>query len=141
MFIKQLSVFLENKSGALAQVLQILSGENINIYSTSLADTNDFGVLRILVSDTDKAYNVLKEKGITSKANDVVGVSVPNEIGGLHKVVAAILEEKINISYIYGLSISNGGANIVMKTDNQEKTIEILKARGVPLLTMQDLSK
>ena len=140
MFIKQLSVFLENKSGSLAQVLKFLSEENINIYSTSLADTNDFGVLRILVSDTDKAYAVLKEKGITSKVNDVVGVSVPNEIGGLQKVEAAVLEGQINISYIYGLSISNGGANIVMKTDQLEKTVEILKAKTVPLLSQDDLA-
>ena len=61
MFIKQLSIFLENKGGSLASVLKILSGENVNIASASLADTNDFGVLRVLVSDTDKAYNVLKE--------------------------------------------------------------------------------
>ena len=86
MFIKQLSIFLENKGGSLGEVLKILSGQKINIFSASLADTNDFGVLRVLVSDTDRAYNVLKEKGITSKASDVVGVCVPNETGGFPRL-------------------------------------------------------
>ncbi len=139
MFIKQLSIFLENKGGSLGEVLKILSGQNINIFSASLADTNDFGVLRVLVSDTDRAYNVLKEKGITSKASDVVGVCVPNETGGFSKVVQLILDAGLNISYIYGLSVQNDGANIVMKTDDLDKTVSILKAAGVKLLEQADL--
>ena len=139
MFIKQLSIFLENKGGSLGEVLKILSGENVNIASASLADTNDFGVLRLLVSDADKAYNVLKEKGITSKISDVVGVCVPNETGGFSKVVQLILDAGLNISYIYGLSVQNDGANIVMKTDDQEKTVDILQKAGVKLLAQADL--
>jgi len=139
MFIKQLSIFLENKGGSLGEVLKILSGENVNIASASLADTNDFGVLRLLVSDADKAYNVLKEKGITSKISDVVGVCVPNETGGFSKVVQLILDAGLNISYIYGLSVQNDGANIVMKTDDQEKTVDILQKAGVKLLAQAEL--
>ena len=139
MFIKQLSIFLENKGGSLGEVLKILSGQNINIASASLADTNDFGVLRLLVSDSDKAYKVLKENGITSKISDVLGVCVPNETGGFSKVVQLILDAGLNISYIYGLSVQNDGANIVMKTDNQEKTVDILQKAGVKLLAQADL--
>ena len=139
MFIKQLSIFLENKGGSLGEVLKILSGENVNIASASLADTNDFGVLRLLVSDSDKAYKVLKEKGITSKVNDVLGVCVPNETGGFSKVVQLILDAGLNISYIYGLSVQNDGANIVMKTDDLDKTVSILKAAGVKLLEQREL--
>ena len=139
MFIKQLSIFLENKGGSLGEVLKILSGQNINIASASLADTNDFGVLRLLVSDSDKAYKVLKENGITSKISDVLGVCVPNETGGFSKVVQLILDAGLNISYIYGLSVQNDGANIVMKTDDQEKTIDILQKAGVKLLAQADL--
>lgn len=139
MFIKQLSIFLENKGGSLGEVLKILSGQNINIASASLADTNDFGVLRLLVSDSDKAYKVLKENGITSKINDVLGVCVPNETGGFSKVVQLILDAGLNISYIYGLSVQNDGANIVMKTDDQEKTVDILQKAGVKLLAQADL--
>ena len=139
MLAKQLSVFLENKSGQLEELLQILADEQINIFSASLADTNDFGVLRILVNDTDRAYRVLKEKGITSKTNDVIGVSVPNQIGGLHKVARIILGAGINISYIYGLSVANGGANIVMKTDDQDKTVKLLAENGIVLLRQEDL--
>ena len=129
--LKQLSIFLENKGGSLGEVLKILSGESVNIHSASLADTNDFGVLRVIVSDTDKAYKVLKEKGITSKVNEVLGVCVPNETGGFSKVVQLILDAGLNISYIYGLSVQNDGANIVIKTDDQEKTVGILKSAGV----------
>lgn len=137
--LKQLSIFLENKGGSLGEVLKVLSGESVNIHSASLADTNDFGVLRVIVSDTDKAYKVLKEKGITSKVNEVLGVCVPNETGGFSKVVQLILDAGLNISYIYGLSVQNDGANIVIKTDDQEKTVGILKSAGVKLLEQADL--
>ncbi|HAM79014.1 MAG: ACT domain-containing protein [Treponema sp.] len=136
MFIKQLSIFVENKSGKLGEVLQILSNEGINIVSASLADTNDFGVLRLLVSDAKKSYEVLKSKGITSSVNDVIGVCVPNETGGLAKVTKLILDQGINISYIYGLSVGNNTADIVMKTDDLAKTEAVLKAGGVKMLEM-----
>lgn len=136
MFIKQLSIFVENKSGKLGEVLQILSNEGINIVSASLADTNDFGVLRLLVSDAKKSYEVLKSKGITSSVNDVIGVCVPNETGGLAKVTKLILDQGINISYIYGLSVGNNTADIVMKTDDLPKTEAVLKAGGVKMLEM-----
>ena len=139
MVIKQLSIFLENKGGSLGEVLKILSGQNINIASASLADTNDFGVLRLLVSDSDKAYKVLKENGITSKISDVLGVCVPNETGGFSKVGQLILDAGLNIRYIYGLSVQNNGANIVMKTDDLDKTVSILKSAGVKLLEQSEL--
>ena len=136
MFIKQLSIFVENKSGKLGEVLDILSSQGINIVSTSLADTNDFGVLRLLVNDAQKAYEVLKSKGITSSVNDVIGVCVPNETGGLAKVTKMILSAGINISYIYGLSVGNDTADIVMKTDDLAKTESVLSAGGVKMLEM-----
>ena len=139
MFIKQLSIFLQNKGGSLDEVLKILSGENVNIASASLADTNDFGVLRVLVNDTDKAYKVLKEKGITSKVSDVIGVCVPNETGGFSKIVQLVLDAGLNIRYFYGLSVQNDGANIVLKTDDQDKTVDILKKAGVKLLEQSEL--
>ena len=139
MFIKQLSIFLQNKGGSLDEVLKILSGENVNIASASLADTNDFGVLRVLVSDTDKAYKVLKEKGITSKVSDVIGVCVPNETGGFSKIVQLVLDAGLNIRYFYGMSVQNDGANIVLKTDDQDKTVDILKKAGVKLLEQSEL--
>ena len=139
MFIKQLSIFLQNKGGSLDEVLKILSGENVNIASASLADTNDFGVLRVLVNDTDKAYKVLKEKGITSKVSDVIGVCVPNETGGFSKIVRLVLDAGLNIRYFYGLSVQNDGANIVLKTDDQDKTVDILKKAGVKLLEQSEL--
>ncbi|MBR5966110.1 MAG: amino acid-binding protein [Treponema sp.] len=139
MFIKQLSIFLQNKGGSLDEVLKILSGENVNIASASLADTNDFGVLRVLVNDTDKAYKVLKEKGITSKVSDVIGVCVPNETGGFSKIVRLVLDAGLNIRYFYGLSVQNDGANIVLKTDDQDKTVDILKKAGVKLLDQSEL--
>ena len=93
----------------------------------------------VLVNDTDKAYKVLKEKGITSKVSDVIGVCVPNETGGFSKIVQLVLDAGLNIRYFYGLSVQNDGANIVLKTDDQDKTVDILKKAGVKLLEQSEL--
>ncbi len=139
MFVKQLSIFIENKAGRLNEVLMTVSGNGINIVSASLADTNDFGVLRLLVSDPDKAHKVLKEKGITSKLTDVIAVSIPHAIGSLRDVIFAINEAGVNIQYIYGLSLNGEGASIAMKTDDMEKTVEVIDSMGVKMFTQEEL--
>ncbi len=113
MYVKQLSVFLENETGRLDDVLSTISDNGINILSISLADTSDFGVLRLLVSDPDRAKTLLKEHGITSKLTDVIAVSVPHSIGSLRRVMNALSSAGIAISYVYGLSLHDDGASIV----------------------------
>ena len=139
MFVKQLSVFLENKTGRLNDVLSIISGNGINILSISIADTSEFGVLRMLCEDPAKAHELLKEHGITSKVNDVIVVSIPQAVGSLEKVVRSLEQNDINIQYVYGLSLDDEGASIAMKTDDLEKTLEVLKNENVKLYSQDEI--
>ena len=98
MFIKQLSIFLENKEGRLDKVLKTLADGNINLLSASLADTSEFGVLRLLADDADKAKSILKEAGFTARVDNIIAVVVPDAVGSFAKVCAMINEAGINIS-------------------------------------------
>ncbi|MCR5624588.1 MAG: ACT domain-containing protein [Lachnospiraceae bacterium] len=137
--VRQLSVFLENKKGRVNDILSIISDSGINIVSVSLADTSDFGILRLLCNAPEEAHNMLKEKGITSKITDVVAVCVPHEVGSLKKVIYAITNAGISINYIYGLSLNDDGASIAMKTSDHAKTIEVLNELGVKMFNQEDL--
>ncbi|WP_026507284.1 ACT domain-containing protein [Butyrivibrio sp. MC2013] len=141
MFVEQLSVFLENKAGRLDEVLSVISNSGINIVSISLADTADFGVLRMLCSDPFKAHALLKDTGITSKVNEVIVVSIPQAVGSLKAVVKRLNEEGLNIQYVYGLSLNDDGASIALKTDDLQKTIEILQNENVRLYNQEEISK
>ncbi len=108
MFAKQISVFLENKSGRLAEVTSILYENNINIRALFLADTNDFGVLRLIVSDSEKAQEIFKMNGFTVSTLDVVLVEVTDQPGGLHQILAFLQEGEINVEYMYAFSQKKG---------------------------------
>ncbi|MBR5359198.1 MAG: amino acid-binding protein [Clostridiales bacterium] len=140
MFIKQLSVFLENKEGRLDKVLKTLADGNINLLSASLADTSEFGVLRLLADDADKAKAILKEAGFTARVDNIIAVVVPDAVGSFAKVCAMINEAGINISYIYGLSIDGEGTPIAIKTSDNDKVVEILSAAGVKMITPAELA-
>lgn len=101
MAVKQISVFLENKSGRLAAVAKLLGEKGVNIRALSIADTSDFGILRLIVNDPDKAYKALKEGGFTVSATDVLAVAVPDAPGGLAPALAALENAGINIEYLY----------------------------------------
>ena len=127
--IKQLSVFLENREGRLDEVLQVLADNDVNIVALSLADTSDFGMVRMIVSDPYRGKNVLKESGITAMITDVVALRVPHATGSLSKAMHLIVEEKLNIEYMY--AFANGAdASAVLKTDNPEKLVETLRKGG-----------
>ena len=140
MFIKQLSIFLENKEGRLDKVLKTLADGNINLLSASLADTSEFGVLRLLADDADKAKSILKEAGFTARVDNIIAVVVPDAVGSFAKVCAMINEAGINISYIYGLSIDGEGTPIAIKTSDNDKVVEILSAAGVKMITPAELA-
>ena len=127
--IKQLSVFLENREGRLDEVLKVLADNDVNIVALSLADTSDFGMVRMIVSDPYRGKNVLKESGITAMITDVVALRVPHATGSLSKAMHLIVEEKLNIEYMY--AFANGDdASAVLKTDNPEKLVKTLKDGG-----------
>jgi hypothetical protein len=141
MLAKQISVFLENKSGRLAEVTSILYENNINIRALSLADTNDFGVLRLIVSDSEKAQATLKTNGFTVSTLDVVFVEVTDQPGGLHKILAFLQQEAINVEYMYAFSQKTGdSAVIIFKFDDPDRAVKILEEKGVELFNTEFLN-
>ena len=129
MTVKQLSVFLENREGRLDEVLCTLASNNINIVALSLADTADYGMLRMIVSDPVKGKSVLKEAGITAMLTDVVALRVPHATGSLNKAMHQIVDGEVNIEYMY--AFANGAdAAAVLKSDDPGRVIDILKGSG-----------
>lgn len=141
MFVKQLSVFIENRAGRLDEVLDVLKSQNINIISLSLADTSDYGMLRLIVSDPQKGQAALKEKGISAKLTDILIVKLPHQVGQLQKILAVICRESINIEYMYSLSTGNDDASIAMKCGNMEQAEALLAAdKDVKLMSDADIA-
>lgn len=127
--IQQLSVFLENREGRLDDVLDVLAKNGVNIVALSLADTSEYGMLRMIVSDPQKGKAALKEDGITAMLTDVVALRVPHAAGSLSKAMHQIVEGKVNIEYMY--AFANGSdAAAVLKSDEPLKVVEILKDSG-----------
>lgn len=127
--IKQLSVFLENREGRLDEVLKLLAGNDVNIVALSLADTSDYGMLRMIVSDPEAGKNVLKAAGITAMLTDVVALRVPHATGSLSKAMHEIVAGGVNVEYMY--AFANGqDASAVLKCDDPLKVVELLRANG-----------
>ena len=127
--IQQLSVFLENREGRLDDVLDVLAKNDVNIVALSLADTSDYGMLRMIVSDPQKGRASLKDAGITAMLTDVVALRVPHATGSLSKAMHQIVEGRVNIEYMY--AFANGSdAAAVLKSDDPLKVVDILKGSG-----------
>ena len=137
---KQLSIFLENKVGRLAEVTGVLGETGINIRALSLADTSDFGVLRLIVDDPTKAQEALKEEGYTVSTTEVIAVKVPDKPGGLGRVLRSFIDLGVNIEYMYAFAGKNGdNAVVVFRVDDLERAIPVLKQHGVGLLTEDEI--
>ena len=127
--IQQLSVFLENREGRLDEVLKVLAANEVNIVALSLADTSDYGMLRMIVSQPEKGRAALKEAGITAMLTDVVALRVPHATGSLSKAMHEIVAGKVNVEYMY--AFANGGdAAAVLKSDDPGQVVNILKESG-----------
>ena len=124
MVVKQLSVFLENRQGRLGEVLQVLKTNDVNILSISLADTTDYGLLRLIVEEPEKGRERLVKAGFSAMLSDVVIVKVPHEPGSLQKVLKTVVDKEINVEYMYGLTTANNEASIVLKTSDLAKACE-----------------
>ena len=140
MLIKQISVFLENKSGRLNEVSQVLGEAEINISAFSVADTSEFGILRLIVSDPDKALDVLHEHGFTVSQTDVVCLSCPNQAGALAKALKILSKNEISIEYLYALSMGDA-ASVIMKPNDVNRCIEVLQKNKLELMKASDLYK
>ena len=127
MKVEQLSIFLENKAGRLAQVTKTLAEAGINIRALSLADTSDFGILRLIVNDTEKAINIMKEAG--------VAVEVDDKPGGLNNILEALSGQNVNVEYMYAFVQEGGGsATMIFRFDRIDQAIEVLKAKNIPII-------
>lgn len=135
MQVEQISVFLENKSGRLSEVTAILTEAGVNIRALALADTSDFGVLRLIVDDKDKAVGALKDNGFTVGKTEVLAVEVEDRPGGLNAILEILKANKINVEYMYAY-VRHTGKNAVMifRFDNIAAAIETLSARGIAIL-------
>ena len=140
MLAKQLSIFLENKSGRLTEVTEVLGTADINLSAMSIADNSDFGILRCIVSDPDKAYKVLKEAHFAVKITDVIGFSCPNTSGSLAVVLKYLSDNGVFIEYMYSFANGNSATVIIRPTD-LESCDRILEEKKIDLLAASDLYK
>jgi hypothetical protein len=140
MKVEQISIFLENKPGGLEQVTRILRDADINIRTLSVADSSDFGIVRLIVNQVESATKVLKENGFTVSRTTVVAVEVPDRPGGLHSILEVISKNNINIAYMYAF-VEKSGENAVMlfRFDNQDAAIAVLTQSGITVLPGEKL--
>ncbi|MBQ8882033.1 MAG: amino acid-binding protein [Clostridia bacterium] len=140
MVSKQLSVFIENRQGSLGNVLSVLRKSNVNILSLSLADTTEYGLLRLIVNNPQKGKEELTTAGFSTIITDVLIVKIAHEPGSLQKILEVVSGNKINIEYMYGLSTGGEEASVVLKTSDLNKAMEVFKAHNIETLTEKDLT-
>ena len=138
--VQQLSVFLENREGRLEEVLDVLAKKGVNIVALSLADTSDYGMLRLIVSDPHKGRAALKEAGITAMLTDVVALRVPHATGSLNKAMHQIVDGEVNIEYMYAFAAGDV-AHVVIRPDNIENCIRVLTEHRLELMAAHQLYK
>ncbi|MBR2500154.1 MAG: ACT domain-containing protein [Clostridia bacterium] len=140
MFVKQISVFVENTKGALSKVTDILAKNGINIRALSIADTTDFGILRLIVNDPYKAVMVLKDNNITVKSTDVIAIAIKDEPSGLHDALEVLKDADVTVEYMYAfICRSEKDAYVIVKADNQEAALNALQSGGVKVLPSSDV--
>ncbi len=135
MLAKQLSVFIENRQGRLGEVLNVLKKNNVNILSLSLADTTEFGLLRLIVNNPVLGKEWLSNEGFSTMTSDVLVVEISHVPGELQTLLEILTKENINVEYMYGLSIEGVNASVVMKTSNNALADEVLSKNGINTLS------
>ncbi len=140
MHAEQISVFLENKAGRLAEVTKVLSDAGVNIRALSLADTSDFGILRIIVDDNKKAESTLKDAGFTVRKTRVVAVEVADRPGGLHEILAFLQDARINVEYMYAfVRQKKDNAVMIFRFDNTDQAVRALTEKGFSVIKGETL--
>ena len=140
MTAKQLSVFIENRQGRLGEVLHVIKENGVNILSISLADTTEYGLLRLIVNNPEQGRDVLLSAGFSSMLTDVLIIKVPHVTGALQSILELVAARNVNIEYMYGLSVEANDASIVMKTNDIEVACEVLKANGIKTMTSDEIA-
>lgn len=142
MKVKQIAVFLENRSGRLADISHTLAQHGINIRALSLADTADFGILRLVVNDTARAQTILKENGFTVGITEVLAVKVPDQPGALDAVLQIIRKAALNVEYMYAFTEKSGESGMLLfRFDDQDIAIKVLLGAGCRLLTDEEVHR
>ncbi|MDO5859927.1 amino acid-binding protein [Methanobrevibacter sp.] len=142
MAVKQISIFVENKEGRIKKAIDTLAKENINIRALSIADTTKYGILRLIVSNNEKAIEALEKNNFIVKENEVIILAVPDEPNGLNSTLAVFDEKEINLEYLYAFVSSNTDeAIVVMRLENMEKAIEALNESDVKILDEEDIKE
>ena len=140
MAVKQISIFVENKEGRIKKAIDTLAKAGINIRALSIADTTKYGILRLIVSDNEKAIKALEKDGFIVKENDVILLEVPDEPNGLNSTLAIFDEKGINLEYLYAfVSSKSDAAIVVMRLENMEKAITTLNENNVKILETKDI--
>ena len=137
MNVKQLSVFIENKTGRVSEVTDVLGRAGVNIRGFSVSDTADYGIIRLVVDDPDKGREVLHEAGFAVKVNDVLCVELPDQPGGLAGVLKVVSAAGVNIEYVYSLI----GTYVVINVADIERAVGLLKDKPVTLVTQEDIAQ
>lgn len=138
MIIKQLSVFLQNKTGRLTELTRILSENKINMTAFSIADTADYGIVRFIVPQPEATRTLLKEQGFSVNTTDVVCLIVPNEPGGLYRALQVLSDNQVPVEYMYAFASENG-ASVVIRSESCEQVIEVLQANKIQLMRASEL--
>ena len=140
MAVKQLSIYVENKRGSLADITKAIADAGIDLRALSLADTKDYGILRVLCDDPDRAFLLLKEQGMTVSAREVLAFAVPDVPGGMSTIIAELSEGDINIEYAYAATNRDeNNAFVIMRVSDNDKAESILREHGVKILVKEDL--
>ena len=140
MLLKQISVFAENRRGAIMDITGVLLNAGVNMRAISIADTSDFGIVRLIVDKRKEALAALRENGMTVKETDVVALAIDDTPGAFHKALVALTDSCVMVEYSYGfVSPINGGATIILKCDDQEKALGCLSSKGFKLLAADDI--
>ena len=139
MFAKQLTVFIENRTGRLSEVLSVLRGNGVNIISMSLADTTEYGLLRLIVNDPVKGKEKLTEGGFSSLLSDVTIIKIPHKVGSLQSLLKIIDDEKVNIEYMYGLSVEGDNAYVVLKASDINRLDAILADNNIETMSCEQI--
>ncbi len=130
MFVKQLSVFMENKPGRLYRLTNALGKEGVDFVTLSIADTKDFGIVRFIARDNDKAYQILKDAGFTIGQTDLIGIELPDRPNALAEVIEYFETDQINIEYLYSFVVTQcKTAKILLKVDDAEKALKMLESK------------
>lgn len=138
--IKQISIFMENKPGRMAKVAKTLSEAKVNMRALTIAEAGDFGVIRMVVDDTEKGYRVLRDGGFTVSETDVLAVEIKDIPGGLYEIAKALGETDINMDYAYAFVTAKAErAMLILRVDDTKRAAQVLQAAGVRIATRQEL--